>query len=278
LRGERDRAKNDLAALSAENAALKKNPNEVLKLRGEVGKLRQANADIGSSSPLSKVTADPEVRKLMRDQQKAGMTVIYDGFAKRAKLTPEQTEKLNNLLADHIMENVGHVTTVLHDKSTADQMNQIFAAQDAALQDKVQALLGPDGLTQYQDYTKNLLGTLTAEQFKGQLTGTDAVKEEKSKQISQAIQEEVTSALASAGLPADYQVVPILNFGNIASEQEADKNLKLLDDVWQRTATRASSFLSEDELAKFRDFGATAIKNNRAALTMNRTLMAPISN
>jgi RNA polymerase sigma factor (sigma-70 family) len=278
LRRERDRAKNELAALSAENAALKKNPNEVLKLRGEVGKLRQENADIGSSSALSKITASPEMKKLVRDQQKAGMTMIYGDFAKRAKLTPEQTEKLNDLLADHIMENVGHVTDILHDKTAPEQMNQIFAAQEAALQEKVQALLGPDGLAQYQDYTRNLLGNLTSEQFKGQLAGTDAAKDEKSRQLSQAIQEEVTSALSSAGLPPDYQVVPILNFNNIASNQEAERNLKLVDDVWQRTATRASSFLSEDELAKFREFGAAAIKNNRAALSMNRTLMAPISN
>ena len=45
LQRERDRATNALAALTAENAALKKSPNEVLKLRGEVGRLRQENAE-----------------------------------------------------------------------------------------------------------------------------------------------------------------------------------------------------------------------------------------
>ena len=99
------------------------------------------------------------------------MTMIYKGFAQRAKLTSEQTEKLNDLLADHIMDNVDHVTTVLRDKPTPEQMNEIFAAQDAVLQEKVQALLGQEGLAQYQDYTKNLLSTLTAEQFKSMLTG-----------------------------------------------------------------------------------------------------------
>ncbi len=277
LQLERDRATNQLAALSAENTALKKNPNEVLKLRGEVGKLRQENTAMGSSSALSKLTSSPEAVKLIRDQQKMGMSMIYNGFAAKAKLTPDQTDKLNDLLADHIMANISNVTSILHDQPPLDQMNQTFAAQEAALQQQVQALLGPDGLAQYQDYTKNLLSTLSTQQFTNSLTGTDAEKLEKSQQFSQAMQQATTAALASAGLPADYQVVPILNFANIASAQEADANLKLLDDIYQRAAASGSSFLSPEELAKFQEFKTKAIDNSRAALLMNRTLMAPIS-
>jgi transcriptional regulator with GAF, ATPase, and Fis domain len=157
-------------------------------------------------------------------------------------------------------------------------MNQIFVDQDSVLQQQVQALLGTEGAAQYQDYSKNLLSTLTAQQFKEMMTGTDAAKEDKSKQLSQLMQEEVQTVLAGAGLPADYQTIPMLNFRNIASEQQGEQSLKLLDDIYQRVATRGSSFLSADELAKFQEFKTTAINNNRAALTLNRTLMAPISN
>ena len=277
LQRERDRASNALAALTAENAALKKSPSDVLRLRGEVGRLRQENASIGSSSALSKVTANPEASKMLRDQQKMGMGRIYKGLTQQLKLSSEQTDKLNDLLADHVMENVSQITTALRDKLAPEQVNELFDGQEAALQEKVRALLGPEGLAQYQDYTKNLLGTLTADQFKSLLTGDDAARADKAKQLSQALQEEVQAALASAGLPADYQTVPILNFRNIASEQEGDKSLKLLDDIYQRVASRSSSFLSADELVKFQEFRTTAINNNRAALAMNRTMMAPIS-
>jgi hypothetical protein len=215
---------------------------------------------------------------MLRDQEKLGMAAIYKGFAQRMKLTPEQTDKLSDLLADHVMDDVGRVTTALRDKLAPEQVNGLFAAQDAVLQEKVQALIGPDGLAQYQDYTKNLLSTLTAEQFKGMLTGDDAAKESKSAQISQVMQEEVQAALSSAGLPADYQAVPMLNFSNLASEQEGERSLKLLDDIYQRFAARGSSFLSAEELAKFQDFRTTAVNSSRTALTLNRTLMAPISN
>jgi RNA polymerase sigma factor (sigma-70 family) len=277
LQSERDRATNDLAALSAENAALKKHPTEVLKLRGEVGRLRQENADIGSTSALSKLTANPETMKMVRDQQKAGMGMIYKGFAKQMNLTSDQTEALNNLLADYVMDNVGHVAAVLRDKPPADQVNQIFAGQEAQLEDQIQALIGADGLTQYREYTKNLLGTLTGDQFESQLSGTDAEKKAKSQQISQVMQEDAGAALSTAGLPADYQTVPMLNFPNIASAQAGDQSLVLLSNIYQSAAARAGSFLSPDEITKFQAFAATAVNNNKVALTMNRTLMAPIS-
>ena len=104
------------------------------------------------------------------------------------------------------------------------------------------------------------------------------MKDEKTKQLNQAMKEETLAVLTSAGLPGDYQTVPMLNFRNIASEQEGEKSLKLLEDIYQRVAERANGFLRGEELAKFEEFKNLAINNNRSALTLNRTMMAPISN
>jgi hypothetical protein len=194
------------------------------------------------------------------------------------KLTSEQTGKLNDLLADHIMNDVDHVTTILRDKTPPQQMNELFATQEAALHQKVEELLGADGLKEYQDYSKNLLSNLTAEQFKGMLSGTGDEKQEKANQLRQILQEEAQSAVAAAGLPADYQTVPILNFANIASETAGEQSLKLLGDIYERAIARGKSFLNEADLAKFQEFQTTAINNNRSALMLNRTMMAPISN
>ena len=110
------------------------------------------------------------------------------------------------------------------------------------------------------------------------MTGTDEAKEEKSKKLFQLMQEEVHTMLSNAGLPADYQMVPMLNFRNIASEQEGEKSLKLLDGVYKQVSGRVNGFLAPEEIEKFQEFKDAAIKNNRNALTLNRTLMAPISN
>lgn len=114
--------------------------------------------------------------------------------------------------------------------------------------------------------------------LKGGFTGTDEEKAAKAKQLSQAMQEAIQEAVASAGLPADYQVEPMLNFRNIASEQEGEQSLKLLDDIYQSVAARASSFLSAEDLAKFQEHRTNDLQNTRKNLTMNRLLMAPIAN
>lgn len=277
LQQERDAATNRAATLAEELASAKKNPSEVLKLRGEVGALRQEKAIAGSKSPISKITANPEARKALRDQQKIGVTALYADLAKRLSLTSDQTGRLNDLLADHIMDSIDLITQALHDKNTRGQIDQLFAAQDAALRDQLQALIGPDGMAQYLDYTKNLASTLTAAQFAGKLTGDPATVAEKKSQLVQAMQEATQSALAAANLPADYQTVPMLNFANIASEEDGAQSLQLLDSIYGQVAAHASTFLSADELNKFQEYRTNAIQNSQTMLLMNRSMMAPIS-
>jgi RNA polymerase sigma factor (sigma-70 family) len=278
LKRERDSVTNELASLREENATLKKHPSEVLKLRGEVGVLQDQKAKLGATAAINKMTATPEARQLLHDQQKAGMGVVYNTLARRLKLSPDQAEKLNDVLADYVMRNVDQVTTALRDKPTPDQLNQMFAAETATLNQNVQELVGPDGLTKFEDYNKNLLSSLTVEQFSGSFTGTDEEKKAKADKLRQAIQQEAQAALAGAGLPADYQTIPMLNFVNIASEQQGNQSVKLLEGIYQRVAGGAGSYLTPDEVTKLQSFITKAIANNNAALNMNRVVMAPIGN
>ena len=258
------------------------NPSlEMLKLRGEVGRLRRETTEAAVAaktpgpSPLSGMTTNPEMFKLIRDQQKMGLNLIYKDFTNRMKFPPEQGDKLVNLLADNVMENIERITEVLRDGKGAAEMEQVFAQQDAALKQKLQALLGPEGYAQYEDYTHNLASFLTAEQFKGMMTGDKDAKDEKGKQLYALMQEETRAALAEAGLPADFQTVPTLNFRNIASEEAGERTLTLLDGIYGRVAERAGSFLSPEEVGKFGEFRKIAINGNRMSLAINRKMMAP---
>ena len=256
---------------------------EMLKLRSENSRLRQqteaerlaAASRSNAPSALSGITADPAMRKAIRDQQKAGLGMIYKEFGKRASLSTELGEKLADLLADDVMDNIERITEVLRDGRKPAEMEPIFAAQEAALQEKVKDLLGPEGYTQYKDYTKNLASYLTAEQFKGMMTGEKEDKDGKAKQLYQLMQAETQQMLSSAGLSPDYQTVPSLNFRNFASEVEAEKNLKLLDGIYERVAARSNDILSPEEIVKFGEFRTAALNANRMALALNRKLMAP---
>jgi RNA polymerase sigma factor (sigma-70 family) len=276
LSAENKRLSNVVAQAHSSSADAMSNEQlrELMKLRGEVGRLK-TDANAPKPSAISGILSDPATAKMMRDQQKMGMEMIYKKFTGEAKFTPEQKTNFVNLLADDIMENVGQVSDALSQKKSREEIGQIFTEREAALQQKVQDLLGPDGFSKYQDYTRDLASHLTAEQFAPQLTCDKAEKDQKSKQLFEAMRDETQTALADAGLPADFQTVPILNFRNIASEDEADKNLKLLQDIYQRVATRAGAFLSTDELKNFSDFQTLAIQQNRMGLALNRKMMAP---
>jgi RNA polymerase sigma factor (sigma-70 family) len=277
LQRERDDVTSRLAALTTELAGGKQNPSEVLKLRGEVGVLLQEKAANAGESAVSKANTDPETRKALHDQDKLTMGGWYFELAKRLNLTPEQTEQFNDLLADHLMDNLDLITQVLHDGKSLAEMRQIFSAADTAFQGKVQALLGDDGLTQYQDYTKNIGSPRFVYSFADSLTGDSATIEDKKNRLIQAMEQATQSAVAAAGLPADFQTFPMLNPVNIASEEEAAQSLQLLDSVFGQTAASASTFLSADELNKFQDFRTNVIKRTQAQILVNRKMMAPVS-
>ncbi len=274
---ERDAARRRPASVSSAPVQEKTNSSELLKLRGQVGVLRQEKTELGSKSPLSKITADPETRTVMRSQQKAAMSTLYSGLAKRQNWTPEVKGQFDELLADGIMDGIDLITRTLHEKRSRGEVDQMFSAHEQAFQEKMSTLLGPDGLAQYQEFTKDLGSTITAAQFEASLSGEAAAKAEKKQQLKQAMQEETRAALTAAGLPEDFQTLPMLNFRNIASEEQAEIGLKLMDGTFERAATRAASFLSPEELQKFQEFRAKAVENNRAMILMNRKMMAPIS-
>jgi RNA polymerase sigma factor (sigma-70 family) len=83
------------------------NPSlELLRLRGEVGRLRQENVSVAQSktngpSALSGITANPEMYKVIRDQQKMGLSMVYKDFTNRVSMLPEQSEQLVNVMESH---------------------------------------------------------------------------------------------------------------------------------------------------------------------------------
>ncbi len=187
------------------------------------------------------------------------------------------TDKFNDMMADHVMSNIDLITQTLHDGKSQAEINQIFAASHADLQQQIQAMLGNDALTQYNDYTQNLGANLTAKQFAANLTGDDAAKQEKEDQLRQLVLQSTATALSNAGLPPNYQIVPTLNFANIASEDQGNQSLDLLDTIFSNVVAGSSAFLSPEEQASLQTFRTNAINNNRMGLILNRKLMSPLS-
>ena len=278
LQSEANDNSNRLAALQGKlMAASKPDSTEMLKLRGEVGTLRAQNRAVGEKSALSKITSDPQTKNMIREQQKYGMKAIYGDYAKKLNLSPDMTEKFNDMMADNVMENIDRITQVLHDGTSPADIDKIFADANTELEGKVQAMLGDDALAQFKDYSQNILSTLGTTQFEGELTGDADQKTQKKAELQQALQQAMTQVIQQNGLPANFQFVPSLNFANFTSEATLNQNLNLLDTVFADAATTSSSFLSPAEQASFQTFRTNALTNNRMLIEMNQKLMAPLS-
>jgi RNA polymerase sigma factor (sigma-70 family) len=278
LQSERDADTNRIAELQASiAAAARPNTSEVLKLRGEVGALKTQNRMAGEKSALSKITSDPSTRNAIREQQKYGMKAIYGDFAKKLQLSPDQTEKFNDMMADSVMENIDRITQILHDGTSSAEADKIFADANAGLEGKVQAMLGDQAAAQFKDYNQNLLSTLGTAQFADNLTGAADEKKQKGAELQQAIQQAMTQVIQQNGLPANFQFVPSLNFANFTSEATLNRNLNLLDTVLADAASTSSSFLSPEEQASLQTFRTNALNNNRMLIEMNQKLMSPLS-
>ncbi|MFO1502047.1 MAG: sigma-70 family RNA polymerase sigma factor [Verrucomicrobiota bacterium] len=285
LKRENQRLSNLLARAASpsdESAADPKQVQELMKLRGEVGVLRKTASEAAAAassrqvSPLSGVTQTPEMAKAIRDQQKLGLSIVYKDFGKVANLSSNQLEQLNEVLADDVMTNINHITALLRDGKAGEEIDRLFSQQETELHGKIKSLLGDDALTQFKDYNRNLLSHLTADQFKGMmLQGDQTSKDAAGKQLYAVLQEETQKALAGAGLSSDYQTVPTLNFRNFVSEEEGEKNIQLMDSIYEQTQARAATFLKPAEVEKFGEFRKMAVNNNRLALALNRKLMAP---
>lgn len=137
-----------------------------MKLRGQLGVLKksadEATAAAAAARPngesvLSGVTSNPEMHESIRNQQKMAMGMVYKGLAKKAKLSEEKMEALQNLLADEVMVNIDHVTAVLKEGKTPEEIDRIFASQEAVTKAKVKELLGEEGFAHYQEYNQRAI-------------------------------------------------------------------------------------------------------------------------
>ena len=272
-----EQTSNQLADVKNDLAAAGKRPAELMKLRGEVGRLSQEKSQAGEKSALNKITADPETRKMLRDQQKVGMSQLYNDYIKKLKLPAEQAGKFNDMLADNVMDNVDLITQVLHDGKSQAEIDKTFSDADAAFLEKVRDLLGDEAAQKYQDYTKSLSTKMMVAQYAGYLTGDKEAKQAKQDQLTAAFQTETAAALQTAGLPADYQVVPMLNFRNIASETEGEQSLALLDGILSKVADNMGSVLTPEEMTGLQTYRTNAVSISRTQLMMNRKMMAPLN-
>jgi len=246
---------------------------EVMKLRGKISSLQNAAAR-PRASMFNGLAQSPEILKMIREQKKDVMTSLYTDLVTELGLSKEQSSQLIELLADSLMTNIVDLAEVMQSGGGLAAMEPLLAREESRLDAALRELLGDAGQAEYHAYNRDMLNSMTAKQFTTLLTGDSRSKQAKANHLLELLRAESQQILVQNGLSPDFQLMPTMNFRNFVSEEEFERNLKLLDDLYNNVGTRAS-FLSREELLKWEKFREQSLNGNRSFIAMNRRLMQP---
>jgi hypothetical protein len=106
---------------------------------------------------LTTLLENPEFNKLWTDQQKARINSTYGALFQSLNLTPEQTAQFQNLLAERQMSMLDVLSAARAEGVTGrDQIASLVQQAGSAIDSQIQALLGPDGYSQYNNYLQTM--------------------------------------------------------------------------------------------------------------------------
>ena len=240
LQQERDQSAGQLAMLREENTRLKSGstPTELLKLRGQVGTLRQqAAANQAKSNPpasgLDKMMSDPAMKEYLRQAQKEKIRSLYADLFKELKLTPEQTDQFLNALCDHATKALSQITS-------GAASGQSAADANAALGSQLQALLGDAGMARFGEYSAEIPARTTVTLLDAQL-GDNPLSADQNAQLLQVIKAE------PADLTMGITGAPDKAF--LGSQADINNFLQQVAQSNQRILQQAGNFLTPDQLA-----------------------------
>jgi len=146
LQRDRDDATNRLASLADENAALNRNPTELLKLRGQVGSLRNqlnaaTNAERGATTADATANAlsTPAMRTSLAQARLVAYRRQYAPLIRQMKLTPEEAEKFINLLGENSQKLQDQSSAALREGTSRDAAIQTMQNLKNQMEDDLEA-------------------------------------------------------------------------------------------------------------------------------------------
>jgi hypothetical protein len=255
LEQEHTQAAQQLAALKEENARLKSGPSatELLKLRGQVGVLRQRaatnDAKAAPASGLAKMMSDPAMKEYVRQAQLQRLRSLYADLFKELQLTPEQTDQFLQL-------SVGKASTFLA-KFTAPAQGAPDPAPAEAANDResqMRALLGDAGYARYNEFSDELPARSTVSLLNSQL-GASPLNNEQSASLIQVVKAEPSD------LTAGIMGAPDKAF--LGSQADIDSFLDQVAASNQRIEQQAANFLSADQLAALNNVLTNSINTRK---------------
>jgi hypothetical protein len=294
---ERDRRKQADDALKRELTEQQEALSlEVARLAGEVQSRRDGAANTQPSSSvkptvetsvadqkedgfggfLAKMLENPEMKKMMRQQQGAMMDMMYGSLFKELGLTPEETDRFKELLLDHQMKAVEAGGAFMKLQGTDDKtaaMSQL-AEQQKQFDEQVKAFLGDERYAQYKDYQGTLGERMTLNQFSQQMAGgQNPLNADQTSQLLEIMKQEkksVTPVFGETG--ADGSATPG-NWQAMMSEDKMNEFFRQQEEINQRVLDRARAVLTPEQLNALSGFQTNQLQMQRFGMSMAAKMM-----
>jgi hypothetical protein len=306
---ERDREKPADDALKRELTEQQEALNrEVARLAGEVQSLRAgalrpsstvqttpgasatAKKEDGFGGFLTKMLEDPEMKKLMRQQQMAGLDSMYRSLFKQMGLSAEEIKQFKDLLVDNQMrgvENAGVFFSGETDAARRMEAGKAITEAQKQSEEEIKNFLGEERYAQYKDYQEMFSERMTLDQFKEHLGGgQNSLSDDQTRQLLVIMKEEDKSVAPGFGVndangATDFilsvndanGVNDFSQFEATMSEEQLNNQLQQQEEVNQRILDRARAVLTPEQLNSLGSFQTNQLQMQRFGMSMAMKMM-----
>jgi len=267
MQHERDVARTELASVSEENARLKSGQNlaELLKLRGEVGVLRDQSAAADSNSvpanALAKVMDSSTEKELSRVKLHEALKQKYTPLFQQLNLSPDDTEKFYNLIIDNEMKKKTLLAQLLKGDVDVSSALQLRDTGKAELETQIAGLLGSAGYSQYETYNHTADASLAVKLLNDQLG-------------SLALNPDQTQSLQAMLANKDLNINAYLDDMDLfRPKEELDEIYQKVVDHAHQDLQEASSILTPEQLAAAATIQSNTLETVRNTITLSRQLV-----
>ena len=238
-----------------------------------------------NSGGLAALFKDPEMKKMIKAQQKVAigplLDKMYGDMFKELNLTPEQTKEVKELLEKKLLTasemGIAMLDGNMDSAERAELSKQVKAETDAA-DAKIKEVLGEDGYKEYKKYESTVNDRVSLSSFRDQIAGGEnALSSAQEKQLIEAMQQERTSFKwttdpnrfnSNPGDPAFAELFTEDRMSKLFEEQ------KLLN---QQYLARAQSILTPAQFAQYTKFQESQLEMQIAAMKIAAKMFAPKS-
>ncbi|HEX4264822.1 MAG TPA: sigma-70 family RNA polymerase sigma factor [Verrucomicrobiae bacterium] len=266
LQNERDDATNRLAAANEENALLKSGRgfDELLKLRSEVGMLRQQTvADTNttgqtSGQTMAQMMNNSQAKELARVQIRQKLKGIYAPLVQKLNLSPEQTDQLYDLIVDNELKKKDTLTKLLSGDVDVDTALQARDSGAAELENQIAGLLGDSSYAQFNQYKHDTAASELVSGLNREL-GSLSLNEDQSKRLQDLFEAKPDIIIDDTDL--------------FRPKDSLDALFQTLVDRGHHDLEQAASFLTPEQLAAAYTIQSNYFNTIRNTMTLGQQLV-----